>query len=250
MCRTAFLSLVLFVGTSSAADTPRVFELHAETAAPGKQNALQTKLREKMPRLWERHGMTHLGTWTPIDKSDNRVFYLLGWPDRKARSLSWDAYHADPAVKGMSTEVDREGKVVVGSESWLLTPTSYSPKIQRENKGPRVFELRFYTATPDNLEALSDRFRDYTCKLFEKHGMTNVAYWTPLKEAGNATDKFVYLLAHKDEAAAKASLAAFQADPEWIKVKERSEKKAGGPLTVKDGIKSVLLKATDESPIK
>jgi hypothetical protein len=233
-----------------AADTPRVFELHADTAAPGKMNALQTKLREKMPRLWEKHGMTHLGTWTPIDKGDNRIFYLLGWPDRKARLLSWDAYNADPAVKGASTDIEREGKVVVSSESWALTATDYSPPIKRENKGPRVFELRFYTPTPDNLDALNSRFRDHTLKLFEKHGFTNVAYWTPLKEQTKAADKLIYLLAFKDEGAVKASWAAFQADPEWIKVKERSEKKAGGPLTAKDGIKSVLLKAADESPIK
>ncbi len=38
----------------------------------------------------------------------------------------------------------------------------------------RLFELRTYHAEPGKLDALLGRFRDHTCKLFEKHGMTNV----------------------------------------------------------------------------
>ncbi len=43
----------------------------------------------------------------------------------------------------------------------------------------RVFELRTYTAAPGRLERLNARFADHTIPLFERHGMTNIGYFTP-----------------------------------------------------------------------
>lgn len=143
------------------------------------------------------------------------------------------------------------------------------------DKENRLFELRVYYAHKGKLDALNARFRDHTLKLFEKHGMMNVAYWT-LAEGGKATcgqllaalspagaDKvdvdantparpraLVYLLAHKSPEAAKKSFDTFRADPDWVKARTESEKKASGSLTVKDGVKSLFLKATDYSPMK
>src|SRR5712664_373441 len=42
-----------------------------------------------------------------------------------------------------------------------------------------VYELRVYHTYEGKLDDLLRRFRDHTTKLFEKHGMKNVAYWTP-----------------------------------------------------------------------
>ena len=110
-----------------------------------------------------------------------------------------------------------------------------------------MFELRTYTTTKGNLDALHARFRDHTIKLFEKHGMTNVAYWAPLKGQKGADDTLIYILAHKSVDAAKASFDAFRQDPDWIAARKASEEKAGGSLTTKDGVKSVFMKATDYS---
>ena len=115
----------------------------------------------------------------------------------------------------------------------------------------RVYELRVYTAAPGKLDALNARFRDHTCKLFEKHGMTNVGYWTPIKgQRGKNDDTLIYLLAHKSEAAAKASWDAFRADPDWVAARRASEEKAGGSLTAPNGVVSEFLKPTDYSPMK
>jgi hypothetical protein len=58
----------------------------------------------------------------------------------------------------------------------------------------RVFELRTYTATPGNIDALHARFRDHTLKLFEKHHMTLIGFWKPT-DAQQAKRQLVYLLA-------------------------------------------------------
>jgi hypothetical protein len=58
-----------------------------------------------------------------------------------------------------------------------------APVLWGEARAPRdtrAYEMRTYYAEPGKLEALNARFRDHTCKLFEKHGITNVGYWSPV----------------------------------------------------------------------
>jgi hypothetical protein len=42
----------------------------------------------------------------------------------------------------------------------------------------------------------------------------------------------------------------FREDPTWIAAREASEKKGGGSLTAKDGVKFEMLVPTDYSPLK
>ncbi|HUG19882.1 MAG TPA: NIPSNAP family protein [Planctomycetaceae bacterium] len=107
---------------------------------------------------------------------------------------------------------------------------------------PMIYELRTYYCNPGKLPALHARFRDHTMKLFEKHGMKNIAYWTPADQE----ETLVYIIAHKSDAAAKASWAAFISDPEWKKAQAESEK--DGKLVMK--IEKQFLKPTDYSPVK
>jgi len=110
----------------------------------------------------------------------------------------------------------------------------------------KVYEMRTYTAAEGKFDAVNARFRDHTLKLFEKHGMKNVGYWTPL-EGPTAGNTLIYILEHKSRDAAKASWAAFGADPVWQKA--RAESEAGGRILAK-APESVFLTATDYSPIK
>src|SRR4051812_32262685 len=76
----------------------------------------------------------------------------------------------------------------------------------------RCFEMRVYYAAEGKLDALHSRFRDHTCKLFEKHDITNIGYWVPIE---NPEQKLVYILAYPSRAAREASWKAFMADPDW-----------------------------------
>jgi hypothetical protein len=117
---------------------------------------------------------------------------------------------------------------------------------QQERKAPmRVFEMRTYYANPGKMDALHARFRDHTNKLFVKHGMTLIGFWSPIN-AKEADEKMIYILAFPSEEAAKKSWKAFQMDPDWIAAKKASEK--DGSLVKK--VESVYLNPTDYSPIK
>jgi hypothetical protein len=246
-----FLAWLLYQGTAVAAEKDtRVYEMRTYYAPAGKLEALHARFRDHTVKLFEKHGMTNVGYWVPLENPDNKLIYLLAYPSREAREKSWKAFSADPAWQKVRKETEANGPIVARFETLFLTATDYSPPIKPSSGEGRVFELRTYTATPGNLEHLNARFRDYTVKLFEKHGMTNVGYWVPLKDQKNADRTLVYMLAHKSVEAAKASFDAFRKDPAWIAARKASEDKAGGSLTVKDGVQSVFMKATDYSPIK
>ena len=116
--------------------------------------------------------------------------------------------------------------------------------------GERVFELRTFTVSSGNLDALNARFRDHTVKLFEKHGMTNIGYWNLMKDKVGADSMLTYLLAHQSQASAKENFGRFASDEAWVAARKGSEERAGGPLTIKGGVKSVFMKAIDYSPIR
>ena len=54
----------------------------------------------------------------------------------------------------------------------------------------------------------------------------------------------------KNKEAATASWKSFRDDPVWVAARKASEEKAGGSLTVPDGVKSVFMVPTDYSPTK
>jgi NIPSNAP protein len=128
--------------------------------------------------------------------------------------------------------------------------TGFTPRAAAAEKGAkkvdtRVFELRTYYAAEGKMDALNARFRDHTNKLFEKHGMTIIGFWTPL-EPGQAQKKLIYILAFPSKEAADKSWKAFMADPKWIAARKESEK--NGPLVTR--IEKVYLNPTDYSPLK
>jgi hypothetical protein len=109
----------------------------------------------------------------------------------------------------------------------------------------RVFELRTYTTLPGRLDALHRRFADHTMRIFERHGMTNIGYFSPQDEPLSA-NTLIYLLAHDSREAADASWAAFIADPEWTKVAEESQ--VDGRIIEK--LERVFLDPTSFSPMQ
>lgn len=107
-----------------------------------------------------------------------------------------------------------------------------------------IHELRSYWAKPGKLPALHDRFAQHTNRLFIKHGITIVAFWTPDDTA--LLGDLVYILGYPDRASRDVLFNAFAADPEWLAAKTASER--DGSLVSK--ITSVLLTPTPYSPIQ
>jgi hypothetical protein len=123
-------------------------------------------------------------------------------------------------------------------DAWLQSSANTQPK-------GRVFEIRTYTTEEGKLDSLNARFRDHTTRLFKKHGMTNIGYWTPA-DTPLSRNTLIYILAHPSREAAAKNWTAFRNDPEWKKAREESE--ANGKIVSK--VESVFMDSTDYSPLK
>lgn len=253
--KISFLLLVAFLAANISAaiaaepDT-RVYELRIYTAAEGKWDKLLNRFKEHTVQLFEKHGMTNVGYWQPLEGDEPKLYYILSYKDADARAKAWKDFLTDPDWKAAYKASEADGKLTSKIESQILTATDFSPALDISDKSPRVFELRTYTATPGNLPNLLARFRDHTVKLFEKHGMTNIGYWVPASMQPEKEVTLIYLLAHKDRDAAKASFAAFGKDPAWQEARKASEVNGGGPLTIKGGVQSLFLKPVEFSKLK
>ena len=134
--------------------------------------------------------------------------------------------------------------VIASAQTPPAQPTvAPSPSLVKDGK---CYELRTYYAAPGKLEDLHKRFRDHTMKLFKKHGMEVVGFWGPTDKEKGSENTLVYVLAYPSREARTKAWAAFGADPDWQKARAESEK--NGKLT--DKVESVILGATDYSPIK
>jgi hypothetical protein len=109
----------------------------------------------------------------------------------------------------------------------------------------RVYEMRIYVTQEGRLDALLARFRDNTCRLFEKHGIQNIGYWVPVEKADGADNTLIYIVSHPDRETAKANWKAFAADPDWQAARKASE--ASGKILAK-APESIFMNETDYSP--
>ncbi len=109
----------------------------------------------------------------------------------------------------------------------------------------KVFELRIYKTFPGKLDDLHKRFREHTCKLFQKHGIELVGFWVPT-EGEEAQNTLIYLVAFPSKEAQAKAWKAFRDDPEWIKARDESHKNG----VIVEKVESKNLMAVDYSPIK
>jgi len=248
--RTLLLSLAALIGSFgplAAADT-KVYELRVYHANPGKLDALHARFRDHTVALFEKHGMEQLGYFVPTNNEANILVYWLAYESKAARDAAWKAFLDDADWRAAYAASTKDGKLVGKVDSTFLSATDYSPaiKILTTKGDTRVFEWRTYTTNEGKLPNINARFRDHTCQLFEKHGMKNLAYWNYLEGQEGAPITLTYLIAHADQEAHDANFEAFRGDPDWVTVRDASEK--DGEILIKDGVKSVLLKRTDYSP--
>jgi NIPSNAP len=126
-----------------------------------------------------------------------------------------------------------------------MLPTTWAALSRAAEPDPTsttVYELRVYHAGEGKLQALLARFREHTTKLFEKHGMKNVAYWVPTDEPAKS-NMLIYILEHPSREAATKNWDAFRNDPDWQSVRDKSE--ANGKIVEK--VDSTFMGLTDFS---
>ncbi len=233
---------------SNAPKDTLCYEMRIYTATKGNLNNLLRRFRNHTTKLFETHGMKNIVYLTPLDNTEEKLYYVLSYPNRAARDASWKAFMLDTAWQNVQKASEINGGLVAKVESIFMNTTDFSPNNTQSSLNSRIWEFRQYFATPKTLPILLERFRGFTVKRFEQYGMTNKMYWTVMDGEPDADKMLYYFLTHPSEEAAKEAFTKFRNDPEWIATKKASEEKGGGSLTTK--VVSTFMVATDFSPLR
>lgn len=134
---------------------------------------------------------------------------------------------------------------LVGVVVALAAACSTASAADAAPKKDRIFELRTYVTNPGKLPDLHKRFRDHTCRIFQKHGIELIGFWTPVEKPA-CENTLIYVVTFPSVEAQKKAWDAFKADPEWKKVFAESHKNG---IIVKE-VQSVTMKATDYSGMR
>ncbi len=130
MIRTMLFCLLSGILLSLSAAAPpkddRYYEMRIYYAAPGKLEDLQARFRNHTTKIFEKHGMTNVGYWVPLDNPDNRLVYILSYPSKEAREKSWKDFGADPQWQSVQKASEANGKLVDKVDSIFLTATDFS----------------------------------------------------------------------------------------------------------------------------
>jgi NIPSNAP len=120
------------LNTKSAA-SPRLFELRTYTATPGKLENVHARFRDHTLTIFARHAMSSMIYWRPVNDQpamENKLVYLLSFPNVEARNQAWTDFSADPEWKKVSADSNKDGPILItpgGVVSVQLSPTDYSP---------------------------------------------------------------------------------------------------------------------------
>lgn len=230
-----------------------VFELRRYQVPAEKLDSLDERFKQSADGLLRSAGMEPIGYWTAVDPEtdgDNFI-YLVRHQDVDAAKTAWDQLAKDPKWLA-AKEAYPVGDLSRPVDQTFLELTDYSTDpsdsmtAEDDNAGnpPGLFELRIYQAAQGKLDKLDARFADHTIGLFKKHAIESVAYWHIL-DSPKSADHLVYIIRHKDAAAAKQSWSAFVADPDWKTAAANS-----GVGRLMQAPESIYMRPTDYSKIR
>ena len=131
----------------------------------------------------------------------------------------------------------------------LLEAAGFSPDLaplDPQPKSPRIFEMRVYqTRTLKGLRGLKERFAEAEVKILAKAGSQPILFGATA--IGPDNPNLTWMIAFEDMAAREKFNAAFAADPDWIKLRQRSLDRYGQIPSIR---RITLYRATAYSPIR
>ena len=106
-----------------------------------------------------------------------------------------------------------------------------------------IYELRIYDVIPGKLPVLNDRFAATTLRIFERHGIEVVRFWTDVIGVSN---RITYMVAFRDLEHRERAWRETLGDPELVQAFRESE--ADGPLIAR--MTNPIMRPTPYSPLQ
>ncbi len=228
-----------------------LYELRRYDVAPTRLPALLDRFGSFTVHKWKEYGFRLVGFWTPIfGEKSNQLVYIWAWESLEERAKKNAAWRSDPERAKKWAETEKDGPLVNRVHNQLMEPTSYSQLDKGQTlpaaagRKPYVFELREYQAMPQKIQNITDRFGNFTCGAFDKHGFRQVGYWRNVIGAND--HQLIYLLAWESLDERIQKFDTFLKDPERVRVFAESEK--NGPIV--ENVTTTILRPTAFSPMQ
>ncbi len=96
------------------------------------KEAFHDRFRDHASRIMRFYGFDIIAMWEGKTEHRTEFVYLLAWPDEQTMHRAWEQFRADEdwnKVKRLTNA--QHGELVGVIEDRVLTPTSYSPSINR-----------------------------------------------------------------------------------------------------------------------
>lgn len=199
-----------------SAPSGKTYELRIYTANAGRLADLNVFFKNSGMRVLAKHGIENVFDGTvlegaPVDGADaaNMLVCVLAHPNPTAADAAWGAVENDAEWKSAWARLEQGGAPLAKPVTVIrMTTTDFSPALEAPGAAAgRVFELRKYNTGADGLPRTIDQFKSGLAAIIAKNGMTPIAYWT-----ANDSSAFIYLVAHKDREAGRASWSTFTND--------------------------------------
>ena len=121
-----FVSTFFGLESARAEEKNRYFEIRTYYGNEGELDALKARFRDHTVALFKKHGMTNIGYWTPVDNKENKLVYILAYPNKEARKKAWQGFINDPVWKKAYKASTKDGRLVKKIENEFLSGTDFS----------------------------------------------------------------------------------------------------------------------------
>jgi NIPSNAP len=200
----------------------REYEAHFGT----NENDLHGYFEKALIPALNRVGVSHVGVFKELSKSDPAKIYLLiayaSWEELPSINLQLST---DPEFKKSASNYDQlsaEKFPYARYKTKLMIAFDKQPQMIIPAKGSRLFELRTYEGyNEDALRRKLKMFNEEEFAIFDRTGLNRVFFGEVI--AGNDMPCLTYMISLAGMDAHDRNWAAFGADPDWQRISKAPE---------------------------
>ncbi len=238
------------VGAQAPAARTRMYRIDYFYYRQGDQANRINQFFSSQAPLFLKH-IRSLGVFTAVMAPKlQTTMVLTGFASAQDMATAAASIEADPGYQKAHAEFESGAEPPFDSaQRVLLQATSFSPEIAapaEKPKTPRYFELRIYhSPTLRQLAMVHERFAGPEIRIFHRSGVHPILYADTI--IGPELPNLTYLIPFASLEDREKAWDAFNADPEWVKVRAESIAR-GGQIVDYNNIS--LWRATAYSPIQ
>src|ERR1035438_663300 len=223
-------ALTQAAAAQAPAERTRLYRLDYFYYRQGDQATRLEKFFSSQAPLFAKH-MRAFGVFTAVMAPHAQTMMVLGGyasPDDMTASAG--QIESDPGYQKAHAEFENGAEPPYDSaQRVLLQATAFSPEIvplAEKPKSLRYFELRIYhSPTARQLAMVHERFAGPEIQIFHRSGVNPILYADTV--IGPDMPNLTYLIPFASLADREKAWDAFNADPEWVKVRAESVARGG-----------------------